>query len=168
MTAPVLQTERLTLRGPEIGDFDALCAYFQDPRSAFNGGPRTPVEVWTTLTSSVGHWHLRGYGLWFITGRDDGRFMGFAGIIHPMDWPEAELGYGITAQAEGKGIAFEAVQAARQGAATHFGLTHLPSYPSPQNLRSLALVKRLGATYEGDITLRETVAQVWRHPEVAP
>lgn len=164
---PVIETDRLTLRAPVLGDYDALCAYYQDPRSAFNGGPKTSVEVGQTLMGFVGQWHLRGYGLWFITPKDDDQFIGFAGIFHPMDWPEPELGYGIAAPFEGQGLAFEAAKAARNAAAEHFGLTRLISTIAPDNSRSQTLAQRLGAHYEADIELRGTVAQAWRHPEVA-
>ena len=164
---PTLTTDRLFLRAPETADFDALCAYFRDPRSAFNGGPKEPVDVWTMLTSALGQWHLRGHGLWFAHLRDTDALVGFAGVFHPFDWPEPELGYGVIAEAEGKGIAFEAVTAARAGAA-RLGLTRLPSFIAPDNARSQALATRLGASFETEITLRDKPAQVWRHPEVRP
>jgi RimJ/RimL family protein N-acetyltransferase len=162
---PTIRTEGLILRAPKLDDFDALCAYYQDPRSAFNGGPREPLDVGRMLMICVGQWHLRGHGLWHITLKDNDTFIGFAGIFHPMDWPEPELGYGITAPFEGKGIAFEAAMAARTATASHCGLTNLPSFISPDNTRSQALAQRMAAVRETDITLRDKTAQVYRHPK---
>ncbi len=165
---PAIETQNLRLRGPKLSDFDAICAYFADPRSAFNGGPLDAEGAWRMLTSAAGAWQLRGYGLWFVTPKDDDTFIGFAGIFHAFDWPEPELGYGISGAHERKGVAFEAVTAARQAAASHFGLTRLPSFIAPTNARSIALATRLGAIREDDITLRGDTARVYRHPEVAP
>lgn len=162
---PTLYTDRLILRAPKLEDFDAICAYFRDPRSAFNGGPHGPLQVGPMLMVCMGQWHLRGYGLWHITLRDNDTFIGFTGVFHPLDWPEPELGFGITAEHEGKGVAFEAATAARRAAATQFGLTRLPSFIAPDNLRSQALARRMGAVHEGDITLRDKIAQVYRHPQ---
>lgn len=162
---PTLETKRLILRAPTMADFEPLCAYFRDPRSAFNGGPKDETGTWASLTSIMGQWSLRGHGIWFAHARESEAFIGFAGIFHPHDWPEPELGYGIIAKAEGKGLAFEAASAARAGAA-QLGLNSLPSYISPQNTRSATLAKRLGATYEKDIVLRGETAQIWRHPKV--
>ena len=161
---PVIETDRLILRGPRESDFDALCAYFQDTRSRFTGGPAGPADVGRMLMIGLGQWHLRGHGQWHITLRGDDTFIGFAGIFHPFDWPEPELGYAVTAEHEGKGIAFEAAMAARRAAAAHLGLTHLPSFIAPDNARSQALVRRMGAVREADITLRDKVAHVYRHP----
>jgi RimJ/RimL family protein N-acetyltransferase len=166
VTIPVIETDRLILRAPTLADHAPLCTYFQDPRSRWNGGPLDAVAVGRALMAMVGQWHLRGFGLWFLESRATHSFAGFAGIILPFDWPEPELGYAVTAGHEGKGIAAEAVTAARQAAATRFGLTRLPSYIAPENTRSQALAGRLGATLETVISLRGTPAQVWRHPEI--
>jgi len=168
VTIPLIETDRLVLRGPALADHTPLCTYFQDPRSVWNGGPLDGVAVGRTLMAMVGQWQLRGFGLWVLENRETGAFAGFAGIFMPFDWPEPELGYAVTADHEGKGIATEAVAAARQAASTHFGLTRLPSYIAPDNTRSQALAQRLGATLETVLPLRGTPAQVWRHPKVAP
>lgn len=161
---PTIETERLVLRAPKIDDFEPLCAYFQDPRSRFNGGLLERHDVWGVLLKNVGQWQLRGHGLWHIARREDDTFIGFTGIFHAFDWPEPELGYGIIADCEGQGIAYEATMAARQAAATHLRLTHLPSFIAPDNARSQALAMRMGAVREPDIMLRDKVATVYRHP----
>ncbi|MEC3860771.1 GNAT family N-acetyltransferase [Mesobacterium sp. TK19101] len=168
VTIPVIETDRLVLRAPALADHAPLCAYFQDPRSHWNGGPLDAVAVGRALMATVGQWHLRGFGLWFLETRDTQAFAGFAGIFMPFDWPEPELGYAVTAAHEGTGLAAEAVTAARQAAATHFGLTRLASYISPENTRSQAFARRLGASLETVTTLRGAQTQIWRHPEVAP
>jgi RimJ/RimL family protein N-acetyltransferase len=162
---PTLRTERLVLRAPKIDDFDALCAYYADPRSAFTGGPAQAVDVGRMLMVSLGQWHLRGHGQWHVTLKDTDRFIGFAGVFHPFDWPEPELGYGIVADHEGQGLAYEAAMAARRGAAEHCGLTRLPSFISPENIRSQSLAHRMGAVRDGEVTLRDKPALVFRHPE---
>lgn len=162
---PVIQTERLTLRGPKLEDFEPICAYFRDPRSAFNGGPHQPLDVGRMLMICMGQWHLRGYGLWQITLRDDDAFIGFTGVFHPFHWPEPELGFGITAPYEGKGVAFEAASAARRAAADLFGFASLPSFIAPDNIRAQALASRMGATREDDIILADKPARVYRHPK---
>ena len=166
LNVPVIETERLILRAPGMQDFEPLCAYFQDPRSRYNGGPAEPLDVGRMLMIGLGQWHLRGHGQWHITLKGDDTFIGFAGIFHPLDWPEPELGYAVTAEHEGKGIAYEAAMAARQAAATHLGLTRLPSFIAPDNARSQALALRMGAVREPDITLRDKVATVYRHPRM--
>ena len=163
---PVVETERLILRGPRLSDHAAFCAYFAEQRSAWNGGPLEAHEVDRMITSAAGAWALRGYGLWFVTWKGDDTAIGFAGIFQPLDWPEPELGYGIASDFEGKGVASEAVIGARKAAADLFGLTHLPSYIAPDNTRSKALAERVGASFETEVTLRGKTAHLYRHPKI--
>lgn len=165
LDVPVIETDRLILRAPRLSDHAAFCAYFAEPRSKWNGGPLGPREVEGMITSAAGSWALRGYGLWFVTLKDDETAIGFAGIFHPYDWPEPELGYGIAAEHEGKGIAFETAMAARKAAKHHLNLNALPSFIAPDNARSQALALRMGAVREPDITLRDKTATVYRHPK---
>ena len=51
-------------------------------------------------------------------------------------------------KAKGKGIAFEAAQAVRSWAYSKLGFTTITSNILPKNKRSIALAKRLNATYE--------------------
>lgn len=161
---PVIETDRLVLRGPRLSDHAAFCAYFAEPRSKWNGGPLDARAVEGMITSAAGGWALRGYGLWFFNLKGDDQAIGFAGVFHPFDWPEPELGYGIAGAYEGKGLGFEAAMAARLAAETRLGLTNLPSFIAPDNSRSQALALRMGAVREADITLRDKTAYVYRHP----
>lgn len=149
-SVPVLETERLVLRGPAIGDFDAVAAFYADPRSQPVGGCLNRVEAWTRFTSGAGQWLLRGYGFWEIEDRATGRNVGRAGIYHPDGWPEPELGWMIYAGTdEGRGLAREAATAAREGAALHFGMSRVMSSIEASNHRSIQLAERMGAVRDG-------------------
>jgi hypothetical protein len=90
---PVIETERLVLRGPRDADLPAYAQYFTTPRADFTGGQRGEVETYTMLMILAGHWHMRGYGLWVIEHRETGKTAGWTGILHHLDWPEPELGW---------------------------------------------------------------------------
>lgn len=159
---PVIETERLVLRAPSAADLPAAEAFFASDRSRFVGGPLAPWEVWGKLAGALGQWALRGYGRW--TFELDGQPAGWAGIIHPADWPEAEIGWGTYDGFEGKGLAHEAALAARRYAASEWGLTPLISLIDPENTRSARLAERLGARVERDTMIRGHACQIWRHP----
>ena len=72
----------------------------------------------------------------------------------------------LDANGEGKGYASEAALAARAYAAAHFGMPQLMSYLAPANARSIAMAKRLGATYEREHQLHGKLCHVYRHPNV--
>ncbi len=162
---PVLYTDRLILREPREADFEPSAAFFGSDRSAYVGGPADPFQVWRGFLGSIGHWVLRGYGLWVVEERDTGHVAGRVGFVFHDGWDEPELGWTLFDGFEGRGIAFEATKIARTMGRIKFGLDGVVSYIDPENTRSLALARRLGAVHERDGTLLNTPCQIWRHPK---
>lgn len=165
---PTLTTERLTLRGPAEADFDAMRAFGGSPRSAFIGASTDEFEVFRALLAGIGHWALRGYGFFTVVMRDSGEIAGRVGILNYRGWPEPELGWHVFDGFEGRGIAHEAAVAARAWAAKSHGLTRLISLIDASNTRSIALAKRLGATFERDAEVLGLRCQLWRHIDMSP
>ena len=102
---PQLETERLILRAPHMKDLDAMAQFFASPRSQSAGGPLDRGQVWRALLRSAGHWHLRGYGLWHAIDKSSATMCGYCGFIEHIEWPEAELAWGVYDGYEGKGFA---------------------------------------------------------------
>jgi RimJ/RimL family protein N-acetyltransferase len=161
---PVLDTPRLTLRAPKMADLATLTAFYATTRSHMVGGPHDATGAFNKIAARIGHWALRGYGLWHVDARDNGDFLGWVGVMNPTGWHEPELGWTLFAHAEGKGFAYEAASAARAFAARHLKLDRPISYIRADNDRSLALAKRLGASFETEGTVMNTPCQIWRHP----
>ncbi|KRS13814.1 acetyltransferase [Roseovarius atlanticus] len=164
---PVIETEDLILRGYDEADFEAFAAFGTSDRAAYVGGPHTRWDSWRAFMAGIGHWALRGYGMWMIEHRATGSVAGRVGMILNDGWDEPELGWHIYDGFEGKGYAYQAALAARDHAARHFGLDGVISYIDATNTRSLRLADRLGAKHERDGTVVGTPCQVWRHPRVA-
>jgi len=161
---PVLDTQRLTLRAPRKSDLPTLTAFFETERSHMVGGPADANETFAKLASRIGHWAIRGHGVWHIEHRKTGDFLGWVGIGNPPAFDEPELGWTLFAHAEGQGYAYEAARAARAYAAVHLDLDRPISYIHADNSRSLALAAKLGATYEREGVVLNKPCQVWRHP----
>lgn len=165
---PVIETERLILRGARWEDFDAYAAFRADPvQTKFLGGPFEPSRAFGQLGELIGHWHLRGYGRWMITDRADGALLGVAGPYFPVGWPEPEIAWSVFAGAEGRGIAFEAASAARDYAYKALGWTTAISLIGEDNTRSIKLAERLGASREGRFVAPVgggVPSNIWRHP----
>ena len=119
-----------------------------------------------SMNAVFGHWVLHGFGAWYIVDRETDAYLGRTGFIMAPGWEEPELGWAVTAQTEGKGIAFEATVAARKYGAEHLKLDGVISYIRPSNTRSAALAKRLGATLEKThANWRGAACDVYRHPK---
>lgn len=118
---PVIETERLRLRAPVIGDFEAYARMWADDRvTAFIGGnPRSRNESWLRFTGILGMWPLLGIGYWIFADRQTDRLVGVGGLayfergIAELDGvPEA--GWAVTPDDWGKGLVTEAMRAVLQ------------------------------------------------------
>lgn len=160
---PVLETERLILREPREADFPAMLTFNDSPRASFVGGGRDRQWVWRGLLANIGHWALRGYGL-FSVDTKHGEFIGRIGMIYHDGWDEPELGWHLFDGYEGQGYAVEAARAAR--ADYHARISPKPpiSYIDPENPRSEALARSLGATPDREAEVFGKLIRIWRHP----
>lgn len=164
---PTLRTDRLVLRAPHLDDLPALTAFFASAQSHTVGGPRDALGSAMSLDSVFGHWITKGFGSWFVADAKTDAFLGRVGFIFAPGWDEPELGWAVTAAAQGHGIAFEAVTAARDYGAQYLGLDAAISYIRPTNTRSIALAGRLGARFERTGSLVDLPVHIYRHPTCA-
>lgn len=162
---PEIETERLRLRLPRASDLDAHIAFRASDRSKGVGGPFDEASSFHHLESIVGQWHMRGYGRWMVADRKTDEAYGIVGIHHPLDWPEAEIGWSIYDAAEGRGIAYEAAVATRTYAYQTLGWTRIVSLIMPDNARSIRLAERLGCQSDGSFAHPVYGRlDIWLHP----
>lgn len=165
MNIPTLETERLIMRGAKSEDFETFADFCASDRSKYNGGPADRNDAWRGFAMMIGHWELRGYGMWWAEEKSTGAVAGRFGLWNPEGWLEAEVGWSVFDGFEGKGIAYEGSLAARAYAYEHMGFTTLTSVIAPENTRSIKLAERLGATFEKEWTSPSgKSALIYRHP----
>ena len=162
----MLETQRLILRKPVADDLGAFSAFMMSPRADMVRRPEeTGAEgAWRAFAKELGHWEIRGYGLWAVTEKGDDTALGLIGPWNPEGWPEPEIGWNVFAGAEGKGYAFEAARAAIDDVFTRLGWSTAVSYIDPANTRSVALAERLGAVHDENAARLYPDTLVYRHP----
>lgn len=154
-TGPYLVTERLILRPPSKEDLDGFAAFHADEQSMrFLGGKvQNRAEAWRSLCGVAGAWSINGYAFFSCILRDTGAWVGRVGPWQPEGWPGTEIGWGILREHEGKGFAHEAAAASMDYAVSVLGWTHIIHTIDPENLGSIAVAKKLGATNGGPTQL---------------
>jgi RimJ/RimL family protein N-acetyltransferase len=160
--APVLTTARLTLRQPQLADFEHWAVFFASDRSVHEGGPKDRLGAWQHWAADVALWTLRGYGPFGVEDRATGAYLGEVGIYHGEGYPAPELGWFVVPEAEGRGVALEAAGAVLDWVRNSFDWPHITNIISPDNARSIALGLRLGGMFDatlpgidpGDVVIR--------------
>ena len=162
---PVLEGARVRLRAPAARDLPAYAAFCASPRTAPLGGPFDADAAFARLSALIGHWALRGFGRWMVADRESDAPLGVVGLMQPPSWPGPELAWTLFEHAEGRGLAHESARLARDFAGKVAGISDLVSLIAPENHRSAALARRLGAVPDGETTPPgKPTLTVWRHP----
>jgi RimJ/RimL family protein N-acetyltransferase len=164
---PILETERLRLRGHRLDDFASCAAMWADPvvTRHIGGRPFSEEESWTRLLRYVGHWALLSYGYWVVEERSTGAYIGEVGFadykrnLEPSLGAAPEIGWVFVSSSHGQGYATEAVRAAIAWGDERFGESHTACIIHPENLSSMRVAEKCGyrklqtTTYKGQPTI---------------
>lgn len=159
-----LRTDRLLLRDWRESDLAPWAAMNADPvvREHFPG-VLTPEQSEASAARFQTDLDERGWGWWAVEVRATGEFIGFTGL-DPVDEDMpiigVEAGWRLTRTAWGHGYATEAARAVVDFGFRHLALTEILAITTATNLRSQAVMRRLGMTRNpaddfDDLTLPE-------------
>lgn len=155
-TPPILETERLILRGFEAGDFQSVADMWADEDVVrFIGFSRTPQDAWFASIRARGMWPVLGFGYWVVTERETGAFLGETGFadfkrgMTPDLSVRPEAGWAFAKSAWGKGYATEAVSAAHDWLDESLpGTTHC--IMDPEHAASRRVAEKIGYRFLTD------------------
>jgi RimJ/RimL family protein N-acetyltransferase len=163
---PLLRTARLQLVVPEARHAAAFAALHADPytmRYIGQGRPLDRTDAWLQLATLIGHWQMRGYGVWIVEDPADGAFVGRVGLFHPGGWDEAELSWMIVPALRGRGFATEAARAVRDVAFGALGMSSLTSLVKPGNEASRRVALKAGAVAAETVSFPDGPLQTYRY-----
>lgn len=145
-----IETERLVLRVPQLGDFDRFAELHAHEEAARHiGGPVPREAAWRRFLWQPGAWAVQGFGMFAVTDRNTGLWLGQLGPWKPEGWPGNEIGYSLHPDAWGRGYAIEAGIAAIDWAFERLGWEEIIHCIAPANLASQKVATRLGSTLRG-------------------
>ncbi len=166
-----LHTERLFLRQfleSDLDEYARMCANPEVMRYIGDGRTLGRDEAWRSMASALGHWVLRGFGLYACEEKATGRFVGRVGIINPEGWPGMEAGWLIGRDSWNRGFATEAATAVIRMAYESLGTTRLISLIRPENAASIRVAEKLGAVPEKTMTLMGAPALIYAYSAPGP
>ena len=171
-TAPVIETERLRLRGFRASDLDAQAAAMTDPGVVrhLGGSPMSREDTWRKILASPGLWALLGYGYWVAERREDGAYLGQIGFADfkrdmiPNIEGIPEMGWIMAPEAQGRGYATEGVLAALDWAEKALGRSEIVAIISHANAASIRIAEKAGfAAREEAVYKSEPILLFRRH-----
>jgi RimJ/RimL family protein N-acetyltransferase len=168
MQVPELVTERLLLRGfDEARDLEPYVALMADPdvaRYLADGRALSRFESWRQMATFMGHWALKGFGIWAVEERATGRLIGRIGCHEPEGWPGFEVAYTLARDAWGKGYAREGAGASLRYARETLGRDDILSVIRPGNAGSIRVATSLGAAAAETVDFFGAPAVLYRYP----
>jgi RimJ/RimL family protein N-acetyltransferase len=150
-TWPLIETDRLILRRWEEKDLGPFAALNADPEVMRHFPATLTTEESDALVGRIeAHFERHGYGPWAMETKEDHVFLGFTGLtLHefPAHFnPAVEVGWRMARENWGQGYATEAARASLALGFGEMGLDEIVSMTVPANMRSLAVMERLGMT----------------------
>ncbi|MEU3074582.1 GNAT family N-acetyltransferase [Streptomyces laurentii] len=144
-----LRTERLLLRRWRESDLEPWAAMNADLEvRRYLGDLLTREESDETVARMRADFDARGFGWWALESRETGEFLGRAGLDEVKGVPVTgvDVGWRLKPSVWGNGYATEAGLACLAFAFETLGLPEVVAMTNVGNLRSQAVMRRLGMT----------------------
>lgn len=157
-------TARLDFREMTPADLDAMATLLGDPVVMWvYPHPYSRDEALGWIERNVKLYRVRGFGLWLLTLRDTGEFVGECGLVPQVveGQDQIEVGYHIRPALWGRGLATEAVTACRDFARDVVGLDRLVALIDPRNVASQRVATKAGLAFEHEAMVPGKLLQVY-------
>ena len=152
-SGPELRTERLLMRRWRESDLAPFAALNADPAVMEHFvAPLSRAESDALADRIVRRWAEHGFGLWAVEVPGGAPFIGFVGLSY-HDFPAhftpcVEVGWRLAREHWGHGYATEAARESLHFGFEELGLEEIVSMTSRENLRSRAVMERIGMTHD--------------------
>ncbi|MFD5758242.1 GNAT family N-acetyltransferase [Streptomyces sp. NPDC127044] len=149
---PELRTDRLLLRRWRESDLGPWAAMNADPEVREHLGELLTREQSDAAVALMqAEFEERGFGWWALESRETGEFIGRAGLDEvgeDMPFAGVDIGWRLMRSAWGHGYATEAALACLTFGFEALGLPEVVASTTVHNLRSQAVMRRIGMTRE--------------------
>lgn len=157
MSKVIFETPRLVVRQYNEADAEQALVIYSDPEvMRFIGMNKTaPITTVEQMRQNLVERRMKRYletpqfGGWAAVSKDTGKIVGTIILFNLDNNPEIEVGWHLARWAWGNGYATEGGRGAIDYGFNVAGLDRIACVVHPDNLKSLAVARRLGLTHAG-------------------
>ena len=159
----IIPTQRLVLRHLELSDAEFILELLNEAnflRFVGDKGVRTLADARAYLLKGpMDSYALHGFGL-YAACLHDGTPAGICGLVKRDGLTEADLGFAFLPRHCSKGYAVEAASAVLAHAARVLRLPRIVAVTSRDNMRSIAVLEKIGLKFQRMVRLAEHEADL--------
>jgi RimJ/RimL family protein N-acetyltransferase len=176
-TGSRIETARLVIRPFTIDDAAFVLELVNDPawiQHIGDRGVRSLADAREYLSKGpLASYARNGFGFNLVQLKSTGEPIGGCGLIKREMLNDVDLGFAFLSRFRGLGYAEEAARAMLENAQQVLGFDRIVAVVAPANTRSIALLQKLGFTYESSIHLtpddpEEISLFVWQKSRLPP
>jgi len=154
----IIQTKRLLLRELELTDADFILELLNESgflRFIGDKGVRTLTDAREYIRKGpIDSYGRYGFGL-YLTSLRDGTPIGICGLVKRDGLSDVDVGFAFLSRHQSKGYAVESASAVLAHGRHLLNLQRIVAITSPENFGSIAVLEKIGLTFEGMIVLEE-------------
>lgn len=144
----ILETSRCVVREFGAGDLDDLFRLYEPEEITRFVEPlfeRQQEEIYQASYRKVIYGE-HGFGMWAVCDKATGELIGRIGVEDQQGLPPdtVELGYIVAVSRQRQGIAYEVCESIIAYTLNNLGFTRIIAHIHPDNVASIALIKKLG------------------------
>ena len=160
----VVETERLTLRRLTADDAEHILRLLNEPsflRFVGDKGVRTLDDARDYIANGpVASYEQHGFGLYLTLRKEDGVPIGICGLIKRDVLEDVDVGFAFLPEFWSQGYATEAASAVMAYGRSELGLGRILAVTSPDNVKSIRVLEKLGLGFERMVRLSEDESEV--------
>jgi RimJ/RimL family protein N-acetyltransferase len=160
-----LETERLFLRGLDVGDAEFILTLLNEPSFLRYIGDK---KVRTTedaanyiLNGPVASYERNGFGLCLVELKETHTPIGICGLLKREELLDPDIGFAFLPDFWNKGLAFEAAAAVMKDARERLKLERILAITNQDNEASIKLLQKLGLQIERVIKMPADSAELF-------
>jgi RimJ/RimL family protein N-acetyltransferase len=159
-----IQSERLQLRRFTFADGAFFVELLNDPdwiRFIGDRGVRNEEDARDYMAKTyIAQYERLGYGLYLVQRTLDATPIGMCGLIKREGLDDVDIGFAFLPTFRGQGYALEAATTTLQYGRDVLKLKRVVAIATPDNLSSIALMKKIGMRFERATRLRDDAEEL--------